>query len=261
MTSNYLVQASAQIDTVIFDLDDTLINWNTQSISWPEYLAPMLASVVRFLGEQGHQVDGEAFGQRFGRNVRKAWATARAEKTWEAVHMSGVAQTTLRDFAIDPDSINIRELLEAFAWYPMPGVAPFPDTHHVLDTLRAQGYKIGLITNAYQPMWMRDVEIEAFGLMERIDARITSGDTGFMKPHPAIYWRMLGLLDSTPDRAIFVGDSPRNDIAGANKTGLVSVHVKPPHLNKLPELPIEHADYSITTLSELLPLLEKLNMA
>ena len=89
----------------------------------------------------------------------------------------------------------------------------------------------------------------------------TSGDTGFMKPHPAIYWRMLGLLNSTPDRAIFVGDSPRNDIAGANKTGLVSVHVKPPHLNKLPELPIEHADYSITTLSELLPLLEKLNMA
>ena len=258
MPSNYLIQPSAPIDTIIFDLDDTLINWGTQSITWPEYLAPMLASVVQFLGEKGHVVDGEKFGRRFGRNVRNAWAAARAKKTWEAVHMSGVAQTTLSDFGIDPAAIRIRELLEAFAWYPMPGVGPFLDTHAVLDTLRAMGYKIGLITNAYQPMWMRDVEIETFGLMDRLDARITSGDTGFMKPHPAIYWRMLGLLDSTPERAMFVGDSPRNDIAGANRTGLVSVQVKPPHLNKQPEQEIEIADHTITTLSELLPLLKNL---
>ncbi|MGB1250684.1 MAG: HAD family hydrolase [Candidatus Promineifilaceae bacterium] len=258
MSSNYLAQASAPIDTIIFDLDDTLISWETQTITWPDYLTPMMVRAAGYLNGLGHTVDVEAFGRRFGRNIRTAWDTARAERTWEAVHMAGIAQQTLSDFDIDPSSVDIHALLKAFEWYPMPGVAPFPDTHAVLDTLRAMGYKIGLITNAFQPMWMRDIEIETYGLMGRLDARITSGDTGFMKPHPAIYWRMLGMLDSRPDRAMFVGDSPRNDIAGANKTGMVSVQIDPAHINKSAELDIENADYTITTLSELLPILKTL---
>ena len=103
------------------------------------------------------------------------------------------------------------------------------------------------------PMWMRDIELAHYGLLDYFDARITSGDTGYMKPHPAIYWRAMGLLDTTPDRAVFVGDRPENDIVGANEVGMVSVLMSPDHL----DIPLNGVEpnYTITRLGQLLPIL------
>lgn len=151
---------------------------------------------------------------------------------------------------------NLETVLQAYDWQTVPGVEPFNDTLSVLETLKTAGYKIGLITNAMQPMWMRDIELQAYGILDYLDARLTSGDVGFMKPHPFIYWRALELLDVQPEEAIFVGDRPANDIAGANEAGLTSVLMSPPHLNR--ELNGVRPNFTITTLTELLPILTEL---
>jgi putative hydrolase of the HAD superfamily len=106
-------------------------------------------------------------------------------------------------------------------------------------------------------MWMRDVELEAYEMLHYFDARVTSGDVGVLKPHPEIYEHILEMLDLRPDQAVFVGDRPINDIAGANEVGLVSVLMAPPHLER--ELDGVVPDFTIEKLSELIPLLEKLN--
>ena len=138
----------------------------------------------------------------------------------------------------------------------LPGVKTFEDTLDVLEQLKNDDYKIGLITNAMQPMWMRDIELRHFGILDYLDARLTSGDVGFMKPHPFIYWRALELLDVEPETAVFVGDRPANDIAGANEAGLISVLMAPPHLDR--ELGEVRPNYTITKLTELLPILAQL---
>lgn len=251
MRSNYLQQPADTLKAVIFDLDDTLISWATPAQSWPDYLAPAIARMARHLAQVGRPVANvEQLGRTFGETTRAAWVEAR--KTHIGVSLAGVLHRTLAQLGIDSAALDLHALMRAMDWQPMPGVAPYPDAIAVLTELRARGLKVGLITNAFQPMWMRDVELAATGLIDYFDARITSGDTGFMKPHPAIYWRMLGLLDTTPDRAIFVGDSPEHDIHGANTVGMTSVQICPPHLNK-PANGIT-PDHTITTLSELLPI-------
>ncbi|MCP4417004.1 MAG: HAD family hydrolase, partial [Chloroflexi bacterium] len=147
-------------------------------------------------------------------------------------------------------------ILCVYDWTPLPGVVPFDDTLAVLDYLKKSGYKIGLITNAMQPMWMRDIELRAYGILDYLDARLTSGDVGFMKPHPFIYWRALELLSMEPQEAVFVGDRPANDIAGANDAGMISVLMSPPHLNH--ELNGVRPNYTISKLEELLPILAQL---
>jgi FMN phosphatase YigB (HAD superfamily) len=79
---------------------------------------------------------------------------------------------------------------------------------------------------------------------------------GYIKPHPAIYHEALKQLDTLPEQAIFVGDRPAYDIAGANNAGMISVWMNPPHLNET--LDGIKADYTITSLTELLPILEHL---
>ena len=147
-------------------------------------------------------------------------------------------------------------MLRVYDWQTVPGVEPFADTLPVLEKLKSAGYKIGLITNAMQPMWMRDIELRSYGILDYLDARLTSGDVGFMKPHPFIYWQALELLDVQPEESVFVGDRPANDIAGANEAGLTSVLISPDHLDR--DLDGVRPNFTINTLTELLPILTKL---
>jgi putative hydrolase of the HAD superfamily len=243
------------IDAVIFDLDDTLLDWSGQAVAWDEFNRPLAGNIYSHLLASGQSLPPLSdFADIMQQNVRGVWEDAKVD--FSGAHFGDAVARTLREVGVDPAQFDIDELLRAFDWRPMPGVTPYQDTHDVLDALRNRGYKIGLITNSFFPMWMRDIELRHYDLIDYFDARITSGDTGYMKPHPAIYERMLALLDVPAERALFVGDRPAHDIAGANEVGLVSVLIDPPHLDRDGEG--VQPDYTVTALSELLPILETL---
>lgn len=244
-----------RIQAVLFDLDDTLIDWSKKTLDWKVYYQGCIGNVYDYLLAQGVGLPGrDKFTHLFHQNIRNEWDTLR--QNWIGGHFRNVLTDTLTECALDPAQFDSDQLMRVFGWYPMPGVVPFDDTHPVLSQLQAQGYKIGLITNSYFPMWMRDVEMEAYGLTDYFDVALTSGDVGYFKPHPAVYHHTLNLLDTQPENAIYIGDRPANDVAGANEAGLTSVFIHPPHLER--QLNGIKPDFTITTLSELLPILEQL---
>jgi HAD superfamily hydrolase (TIGR01509 family) len=246
-----------RITAVIFDLDDTLIDWSGQEIHGAAIGHRHLHLVYAHLAEQGHTLpERDVFLDCFGRVLVHLWTEAKV--TWAGVSLAEVMERALRESSLDVAQVDMAELLRVYNWQPVPGVRPYPDTIPTLQILHQRGYKLGLITNAMQPMWMRDVELETYGLLEYLDARVTSGDTGYMKPHPAIYQRILEMLETEPSQAVFVGDRPENDIAGANAAGLTSVLIRPPHLNF--DLNGARPDYTISRLSELLPILEEMEI-
>ncbi len=246
------------IQAVIFDLDDTLIDWSGQTADWATVNWPMIGAVYDFLSRRGHclDVDRDTFCAIFAEQSETLWRAA-PENNWRSPFFGAVLQDTFVQAGLDPERIDLEAAMSAYGWGAIPGVELFPDTIPTLEALQSRGYKLGVITNAYFPMWMRQPELESFGLAGYFDAAITSGDTGWLKPHPAIYWRMLGLLDTLPRQAVFVGDSPVHDIAGANETGLISILHSPPSLNR-DRQGIE-PNYTIASLRELLPILDALN--
>ena len=244
-----------RIETVIFDLDDTLLDWSGRELSWQEVTRPLLGNVYQYLVEAGHEVgDPERFFECVHLHVEGVWEEAK--KDWSGAYFGDALLLACEDVGLESDRIDLDELMRVYDWQPIPGVELYEDAVCVLDSLKERGYRIGLITNSFYPMWMRDVELRHYNLIDYFDARITSGDSGFMKPHPAIYQRILEMLDVPAARALFVGDRPENDIAGANEAGLISVLIDPPHLDR----PLRGTipDFTITRLSELLPILEKL---
>lgn len=246
-----------RIQAVLFDMDDTLIDWSGLRGSMGDIEKEHLRSIHRYLEGQGHQVPEFAdFWEQFRDIFQAAWAEAKTE--WKLASFATVMQKFLVDCGLDVETLKMDAILQAYGWKPLPGVVPFDDTLDVLAQLKQDNYKIGLVTNAMQPMWMRDVELHAFGILDFLDARVTSGDVGYLKPHPFIYWQTLEMMGVEPDTAVFVGDRPANDIAGANEAGLISVLMAPPHLNR--ELNGVKPDFTITRLTELLPILEQLEM-
>lgn len=244
-----------RINAILFDLDDTLIDWSGLRGDYRALMQPHLDNVYDYLAGEGHSLpERDLFYQRYITTVSEHWSEAK--RTWQAVSMGCVLEDFLQGCELDLSQIDTQALMRAYDAKPVPDVVLFADTIPVLETLRQQAYKIGLITNSMMPMWMRDVELEAYAIMDYFDVRITSGDTGYIKPHPFIYQKALKLLNVRPEEAVFVGDRPDYDIAGANEAGLTSVLMAPPYLER--ELNNVKPDHIINCLSELLPILEAL---
>ena len=244
-----------QIKAVIFDLDDTLISWSNPTVEWDAFHRGRTEKVRNYLVASGYSLpEIEAFHAFIRDRFRQVWDDARG--VWVIPSVGEVMYQILVDLGVTAEKIDMRAFLEEYNWGVFPGVVPYNDTHDVLEAIKQRDYKIGLVTNSLFPMWMRDVELEAYDILQYLDARITSGDIGYLKPHPEIYKRILEMLNVRPEEAVFVGDRPANDVAGANEAGLVSVLIAPPHLER--ELNGVVPDYTIASLSELLPLLETL---
>jgi len=253
-----LAQSSRRIEAVIFDLDDTLIDWAAPAVTWKEFTAPKTERVRRYLIEQGHRPpEAETFFESIEQAIQELWA--QAKQSWQIASMGDMLLEVFGRMGLDVSRMDIGQALAVYDWGPLPGVEPFDDAIPVLQTLRQREYKLGLVTNSFLPMWMRDAELEAYRLIDYLDVRVTSGDIGYIKPHPQIYRHVLEKLETAAHQAVFVGDRPANDIAGANEVGLISVLISPPHLDR--DLDGIVPDFTIGALSDLLPILDTIEQA
>lgn len=251
MADDHRRRAPRELTTVIFDMDDTLIDWSQRTMPWDSFQRVRAEGLLAWLADQGARVpEVGAFAGTLSLKVQEVWDEAKRD--WSAARLDEALARSLDVHGIDAASLDSAAMLRAYNWEPIPGVVPFPDAHDVLEALRRRGFRLGLITNSFTPMWMRDIELEAYGLLEYFPVRITSGDTGYMKPHPAIFQRALDLLGVSPYEAAYVGDRPANDIVGANEIGMFSIFMSPPHLER--ELGDVVPDVTIGSLSELLDL-------
>jgi putative hydrolase of the HAD superfamily len=101
------------------------------------------------------------------------------------------------------------------AWEHAAHFELYDDVLPTLEALGACGLKLGLLSNTARDL---DAFVAHHGLA--VDAVLTSRVHGKTKPHVDIFRRILGLLGVTPEEAAMVGDSPDDDIAGAQAVGM-----------------------------------------
>ncbi|MCS6939296.1 MAG: HAD family hydrolase [Roseiflexaceae bacterium] len=97
-----------------------------------------------------------------------------------------------------------------------------PEAPALLTALGAR-YRLGLVTNG--PSWSQRPKIERFDLTSYMHAIIVSEEVGVAKPDPQIFHIALNALAVAPDEALFVGDSPENDLWGAARAGMPAIWV------------------------------------
>ena len=211
---------------VIFDMDETLIDWSNRVENWGRQSRKMITPVYEYLTEAGYALPpiGD-FTQHYRNQNSLAWKAA-SPPEWRSPRLDQIFIKTLEALRVDSKGINIEEMLRHFKWEVIPGVVPYNDTITVLKTLRKAGLKTGLVTNAALPMWMRDIELESMGLLDLLDERLTAGDVHHLKPHPKPFEVIMERLGVTADEAVFVGDRLRDDVIGAQGVGMRGVWMR-----------------------------------
>ena len=117
-----------------------------------------------------------------------------------------------------------------------------PETPPFLEKLRAQGYRLGVISNSIGTM---EQQLERVGLAHHFEIIIDSALVGVEKPHPEIFRKALERAGVAPAEAAFVGDTNATDMGGAHLAGLRGIlidrvgaypDIQTPRITSLPEL-------------------------
>jgi putative hydrolase of the HAD superfamily len=139
---------------------------------------------------------------------------------------------------------------------------PFEDVYATLDTLKARGYKLGIVSNARDAANVERL-IDQAQLRPWFNPIVISANAGVRKPHPRIFKGVLDAWQLSPDQVVMVGDMLGADILGAHNAGLRGIWATMQAergANEAHQHTIE-PDGVIKSLSELPGLLEKLDSA
>jgi putative hydrolase of the HAD superfamily len=97
---------------------------------------------------------------------------------------------------------------------------PSPSTLEALDGLRANGWRLGLVTNCSvetPEQWKRTP------FATRFDALGFSCELGVAKPDPGIYLAVCSFLDVAPTDCVYVGDGADGELSGAANLGMAVI--------------------------------------
>ena len=96
------------------------------------------------------------------------------------------------------------------------------NTKECLNELEAMGVKLGLISNHHDgASLMRS--LRRYRIAPRFNPIVVSEKVSVRKPDPAIFRLCLSAMGVRPKEAIYVGDVPEFDVAGAKATGMSSI--------------------------------------
>ena len=102
-------------------------------------------------------------------------------------------------------------------------LVPYPDVLALFQALSRQRIQAGIITHGWT---LKQAEkLVRLGLLPYLDpaAIFISDQIGISKPNPKLYSHVLADLGRQPEEVMYVGDSPRHDVAPPKSLGMITV--------------------------------------
>jgi HAD superfamily hydrolase (TIGR01662 family) len=240
-----------QLKAVLFDLDDTLIDWSQFDGDYSSIERPHFEGLHAHITGLGHPLPGiNVLLEAFRELVQARWESGR--QTLVAPHLPRILIEMLQQYDVPEDALNPDKLVEVYQWGKVDGTLVFPEVPQTLQTLLDNDIKIGIVTNAFQTMVMRDRELSDHGLLDYFaTCRFAAADVGYLKPHPAIFEAALDCIGTQPEETVFVGDNLNADIAGAQRVGMKAVWRDTGYHNSRISLGVIEPDATLTRLDSI----------
>ena len=127
-----------------------------------------------------------------------------------------------RELGLEPQPA--RELIERVfygTWERVLHRVPvFPGVVRTVERLRAAGLKLAVASDF--PVRRK---LEILGLSGLWDCEISTEEVGYLKPNPEPFQALLDCLGEPAERVLYVGNSYRYDIEGAQAIGMPTAHL------------------------------------
>ncbi|MEU4153366.1 HAD family hydrolase [Streptomyces sp. NPDC026659] len=178
------------IDTVVFDVGETLTRDDRYWASWADWLGVPRHTLSALVGAVVAQ----------GRDNADALRILRPG-------IDLVAEYAAREAAGRGEYLEEGDL--------------YDDVRPALSGLRRAGVRVVIAGNQTERagQLLRALDLPA-------DVVATSGEWGVAKPQPEFFHRVLDVAQAPADRTLYVGDHPANDVIPAAAAGLRTAHLR-----------------------------------
>lgn len=189
-----------------FDLGYTLVSSNREEI-YRELL--LEGDIEKFLDEIGiafHITD--KYYMRFRQGALSNKTNSFYSEYFKLLNQN----LKIEENNIDP--IKIKKVFSQYKW------SAFPHTLSTLETLKEDGYKVGLISN-----WNNTARsvLNETGIIKYLDEVVISSEIQIEKPDERIFKYALEKAGVTPECCIYIGDNYYDDVVGSKKISMESI--------------------------------------
>lgn len=240
---------------VIFDLGGTLMYERSE---WGSITAQADEALTNYLREEGLELNLSTFPREFRKRLDKYFK--QREKDLLETSYGFVLRDVLNDKGYREVSDQvIRNALDRLFAITQTNWVIEDDTLPTLEKLEADGYRMGLISNAGDD---EDVQQLArrFGIAKYFDFILTSAACSYRKPHPRIFELALSNWYFLPSEAVMVGDNLDADVRGAKSAGLYAIWLSRRAGQRAGEQLSVQPDASLSSLYELPAFLDRLQV-
>ena len=212
------------IHAIIFDLDDTLIDF-------VERKKRIISDVVKAMIKSGIKQNFSSLYKEF---YDFYWSTGIED------HL--IFEKFLKTKYGKIDYSLLAKLIIVYRHADSKLLKPYPDVLATLKYLKSKHIKIAILTDA--PRLDAYLRVYETGMDKHIDLIVTKDDTHALKPSPKGFKMIIESFKITPAECLMVGDSGR-DIIGAKNLGIKTCKANYANKSNI------KADYEISNIREL----------
>jgi HAD superfamily hydrolase (TIGR01509 family) len=228
---------TARLRAVVFDMDDTLLNWRVA-----EHGAIGQLALLHFAH---HGIPEPRVREVYGAIMAENFAGWKQQRRWMYIQERlGLLVGRLGTM----DKTPLEDLVALFSREAAQRLAFLDGAEQALRAARRGGRKTALLTNGRSEV--QRPKVYAFGLHTEVDFVGITGELGAWKPEPAAFHKVLDALGVRPEHALMVGDNEDFDIAPAKALGMQTCWVNPEGRSH------PDADLVVSTPGELVPWLD-----
>lgn len=206
------------IQAVIFDFIGTLVNVRGYDLEVSKM------KLYKALCEAGFKTEHEKFLEAYTQAHEK-YRIIRYQQLVEVTNAIWVSDAlNSLGFKTVPEDSRIKVAVNLFFEDYLNSLKIRKCTKKLLKKLSAENYKLGLVSNfTYAPLIY--AALRKTGINNFFNIVLVSADVGWRKPHPKIFEEALKRLQVKAEEAVYIGDSPDEDIKGAKQIGIKTIHV------------------------------------
>lgn len=205
------------IKHIFFDLDHTLWDFDKNS-------KEALSEIFESMNLGGRIESFDRFMKKYRQINKKYWDLYRQNKVSKVQVRTGRFEDTLKFFKFEDFIDRGKELGDAYVALSPTKTHLFADTHEVLSKLK-QKYQLHIITNGF--VEVQHIKLNNSNLAQYFNVVVCSEETGFKKPHKAVFNIALDKAEALASESIMIGDSKLADVHGGLKAGMDAIWFNP----------------------------------
>lgn len=205
-----------RLEVVLFDLDDTL---HDDTTAYHRAARRVAVETARERGVSAEALEAAYLAEAdgFWHRLSPTDLTVRLVDVRKRLWMRALARIGIDDEAL------AQRCAQSYNAYRREHFELFPGALELLQTLRRQGKRVGVVTNGFAET--HHEKITLLKLRDVLDAIFIADEVGMLKPDPQVFTHACEVLGAQPARAAMVGDRYERDIRGAIEAGLFTVWV------------------------------------